>query len=218
MKKDTKNKKDYSGLLRASVYGCMEYEGILVYLPDFYLILCNIFSDKKSNWYTKMLVNSALAYLVIEKDVISEKRGPKGYLDDLFICVYILKKIRDKISTEIILNNVYGTNINKEEILDLIYHIYTKSKEHLGEKVNKILSLVGLNKFNLFDLMYLEDKNMKLINYKKKRKLIYAMLAIKTKQVFKKLNISLKNEQLKKHIKEHPEFIEIKRFMEFDKK
>lgn len=213
----TKNK-DYSELLRESVKKCDEYDGILKHLPDFYVLLCNIASDQKSDWYTKMLVNSALAYLVIEKDIIPEKGGPKGYLDDLFICAYVLKEIRDKISTEIISKNIEESGIeNKEEIFDLIYYVFSKSSEYLEERTEEILSLVGLSKFNLFDLMYLDDKSIQLTKYKKKKRLIYAMLAVKAKKVFSTMNGTSRFEHLKSHLKEHPEFVEITRFMEFDK-
>jgi uncharacterized membrane protein YkvA (DUF1232 family) len=213
----TKNK-DYSELLKASVQNCEEYDGILKHLPKLYSLLCNIASDPKSNWHTKMLVNSALAYLVIEKDIIPEKDGPKGYLDDLFICAYVLKEIRDKISTKIIIKNIEKLDVeNEEQIFDLIYTIFSKSSEYLEEKTEKILKLVGLNKFNLFDLMYIDDKSVNLTKYKKKKNLIYAMLAIKTKQAFFTMRGGLRMEHLKSHLKEHPEFIEISRFMEFNK-
>ena len=210
--------KDYSELLKESVENCNEYEGILINLPNFYSLLCNIASDSKSNWHTKMLVNSALAYLVIEKDIIPEKYGPKGYLDDLYICAYVLKEIRDKISSEIIIENIEKLGLsNKEEIFDLIYSVFSKSSEYLEEKTEKILNLVGLSKFNLFDLMYFDDRSIHLTKYKKKKKLIYAMLAVKTKQAFSSMRGGLRGEHLKSHLKEHPEFVEISRFMEFDK-
>ena len=215
--KSRKRNKDYSDILVEAVKDNDMYDGILKNLPKFYVLLCNIASYRKSNWYTKMLVNSALAYLVIEEDVIPDKKGPKGHLDDLFICTYVLKLIRDKISKDIISDNLHGTGIeNGEQAFDLIYETFSKSSFHLEERAEEILSLVGLNKFNNFDLMYQSDKNIQLTKYKKKKRLIYAMLAVKTKQVMSITHGSIRLEHLKKHIKEHPEFIEIKRFMGFN--
>jgi len=215
LSKDMKNK-NYYDYLQESVGDCDDFEGILKLLPSFYQVLCNIDSDKKSNWYTRMLVNVALSYLILENDLIPEKEKKKGYLDDIFICAYVLKEIRDKISKEIILDNL-DPNESKENFLDLIYDVLTKSSSYLDNKTNRILEFVGLNKFNLFDFLYENDKAMNLTRLKKKKRLIYAMLAVKTKQALHNSQYTRQAEYLKEHLKGHPEFVEVRRYMEFDK-
>jgi len=109
--------KNYYDILKESVQGYEGYEGILNNLPIFYKLLCKIDSDKKCPWSAKMLVHSALANLVLESDIIDDSIGPEGYLDDLFLCSYVLKEIRNRISKELITENI-NENSEKEENTD----------------------------------------------------------------------------------------------------
>jgi|GEM_PF-2049210 len=206
--------KSYFEYLKNSVESCQDYEGILAHLPGFYTILCNIARDSKCDWYTKMLINAALSYLVVENDVISEKKqGAKGYLDDLFVCSYALKQIRDNVSKEIIVSNL-GDGESKEDILEVIYEVVTKSSSYLGKKTKKILDFVGLSKFNEFDFQYNNEKMCVITRLKRQRRLIYAMLAVKTYHVLHNMISTRHTIQLREHLFEHPEFTEIKKYME----
>ncbi|MCX6113024.1 MAG: DUF1232 domain-containing protein [Proteobacteria bacterium] len=211
--------KDYYDLLKEDVKYSKEFEGILRYLPSFYKLLCNIISDKKTNWYSRILVNCALAYLVLERDVINDKEGGKGYLDDLFLCSYVLKEIRDKISKEIILNNANDLDIEEhgEKLLNLIYDIHSKTLENLGGKENEILNFVGLSRFNALDLLCSNDKLFQIRKANKKLRLLYAMNAVIIQEFFD-LKLELDHRRFKMfegYITAHPEFSEIKRYIAF---
>ena len=210
--------KNYYDLLKEAVGDSGNYDGILRYLPDFYLLLCRMACDKKSNWYAKMLVNTALAYLVLRKDRIpeNEKVGTEGYLDDLFLCAHVLKEIRDKISKETILENVEGLQMKKDTVLDSIYEVHTKSSSYLENKTTGILDYVGLTQFRLLDLMYVNDKVTEITRNKKKMKLLYAMIAVKSKTLLGKGRSGRRFENIKEHLMSHPDFPEIERYMEFD--
>ncbi|MDG6245051.1 MAG: DUF1232 domain-containing protein [Methanolobus sp.] len=197
-----------------TVYPEDYYDGVLRYLPDFYQLLCNIGSNARSNWYTKMLVNCALSYLVLEDDLIPDKEGVEGYLDDLYICAYVLKEIRDKVSKNIILEN--GGELEfSDDIFGIIYDVVNITSSHLGDKAEMILDFVGLNKFSQFDLLYEQEISKKLSSRKEKKMLLYAMLAVKTKEIFDTEIDDHTNSMLRSLIMDHPELGDINAYMEF---
>ena len=63
-------------------------------IPEFFNLLCKLTEEKVSK-ETKREIYAALAYFVLPNDVISEDvYGPAGYIDDLFVCCLVLKKIQ----------------------------------------------------------------------------------------------------------------------------
>jgi len=212
-KKEGLKNKSYYYHLKLAVDNCQDDEDILKYLPDFYQLLCNIGCNNKSQWYTKMLVNAALSYLVLEEDIIPDK-AKGGYLDDLYICAYVLKEIRDKVSMKIILDNI-GDLYFEDDIFQLIYDVVNRASDTLGDKTEKILDLVGFSKFTLFDFLYNQDMTRWLMKRKDKRRMFYAMLAVKADSILKIESNTHKMTNLQSIIKTHHEFGEIKRYMEF---
>ncbi|MHA1482246.1 MAG: YkvA family protein [Candidatus Heimdallarchaeaceae archaeon] len=213
-KKEGPKNKSYHYHLKHAVDNYQDDEDILKYLPDFYQLLCNIGCNNKSQWYTKMLVNAALSYLVLEEDIIPDKEGKDGYLDDLYICAYVLKEIRDKVSKNIILDNIGDLDF-EDDIFQLIYDVVNRASDILEDKTEKILDIVGFSKFTLFDFLYDQDKTKTLMNRKEKRRLLYAMLAVKADSKLKIESSTHQMTTLRSLIRTHHEFGEIKRYMEF---
>lgn len=213
-KKEGPKNKSYYYYLKHAVDNYQDDEDILKYLPGFYQLLCNIGCNNKSQWYTKMLVNAALSYLVLEEDIIPDKGGKDGYLDDLYICAYVLKEIRDKVSKKIILDNIGGLDF-EDDIFQLIYDVVNRASDILGDKTEKILDLVGFSKFTLFDFLYDQDMTKRLMKRKEKRRLFYAMLAVKADSILKTESRTHQMTKLRSIIRTHHEFGEIKRYMEF---
>ncbi|ABE52441.1 DUF1232 domain-containing protein [Methanococcoides burtonii] len=213
-RKEVLRNKSYYDCLKRAVDNYQDDEDILKYLPDFYQLLCNIGCNNKSQWYTKMLVNAALSYLVLEEDIITDKRSKDGYLDDLYICAYVLKEIRDKVSKNIILDNMGGLDF-EDDIFQLIYDIVNRASDILGDKTEKILDIVGFSKFTLFDFLYDQDKTKRLMMRKEKRRLLYAMLAVKANSILEIESETYQMMKLRSLIRTHHEFGEIKRYMEF---
>jgi len=213
-KKEGLKNKSYYYYLKLAVDNCQDDEDILKYLPDFYQLLCNIGCNNKSQWYTKMLVNASLSYLVLEEDIIPDKGGKDGYLDDLYICAYVLKEIRDKVSKSIILDNIEDLDF-EDDIFQLIYDVVNKASDILGDKTEKILDIVGFSKFTLFDFLYDQDMTNRLMKHKEKRRLFYAMLAVKADSIMKIESSTHQMTNLRSIIRTHHEFGEIQRYMEF---
>lgn len=214
--KDIYGDRSYYKQLQKSieVYPEHYYDGVIRYLPDFYQLLCNIGSNPRSSWYTKMLVNCALSYLVLEEDLIPDKEGVEGYIDDLYICAYVLKEIRDKVSKNIIIENANELEFN-DDIFGVIYDVVNITSSHLDGKAERILDFVGLNRFSQFDLLYEQEVSKKFSNRKEKKMLLYAMLAVKTKEIFDDEIEDHTNSMLRSLILDHPEFGDINAYMGF---
>ena len=208
--------KNYYFILKQAVKDIDDFEGILKYLPEFYKLSCNIMNDQMANWYTKMLLNCSLAYFVLENDVIPDKLRDRGYLDDLYLCAYVLKQIRDNVSKDIILNNLEGVNIEggAEAVLDLIYDVLTKCSTYLNGAEGKILNLVGLSKFNSLDLLCVKDKILKITVRKNKVKLLYSMIAVKIHD-WEGIYGHTRMKQFREYVQNNPEYEEIKRYGAF---
>jgi uncharacterized membrane protein YkvA (DUF1232 family)/predicted nucleic acid-binding Zn ribbon protein len=210
----TFKRKSYYYNLKTAVDDFGEYEDVLRYLPDFYLLICNIVQGERSSWYTKMLANAALSYLVLENDLIADEMGAEGYLDDLFLCAYVLKEIRDKVSKNIILESL-GELEYGDEIFQLIYDVVNITSHYLDIDTDKILKFVGLDKFTQLDLLYDEEVSKKIENRKEKKKVFYAMIAVKAKEILESNDDSPETFALKNMVKDHYEFAEISTYMRF---
>ena len=80
-------------------------------------------------------------YYVIPNDVIPEEvYGPYGYIDDIFVTVYVLRRIADIHGYDFIQNHWKPNN----NVKDVIEECYTNSLELLEDKVYPILSYSGL--------------------------------------------------------------------------
>ena len=119
-----------------------EYASFIDYGPALYKLLSNLlmFYGKYLSNEDKLKISAAIAYYVVPLDVIPEQiYGPYGYVDDIFISVYVLKIIIDK----------YGIEISQklwdeeEDLEEVIKECYDKSIIVL-EDTDKILEYVGL--------------------------------------------------------------------------
>jgi len=207
--------RSYYSLLKSTIKQENRNWSLLRYLPELYKLECNIVSDKKVGWYSKIIINCSLAYFVLESDVIPD-REIDGYMDDLFLATYVLKEIRDNVSKNIILDNIIGLNVpqDAEGFLSLIYDIYTQTSELLGDKCQEILKLVGLNNFNSLNILFNQKKEPKLSRLKTKRRLLYAMVAVKIKKL-KDRKRFFEHDKLVDYILRRPELSEIERCITF---
>ena len=118
------------------------YDDYIFNLPELFKLMCdllntNIDKEDKGN------VAKALGYFVAPRDVIYEEVfGPIGYIDDIFMCCYVLAEIKSKYGMEL-LEKKWTSERNLEETLNTCYN---KSSEFLeGHRLKEyILKYVGL--------------------------------------------------------------------------
>lgn len=180
--------------------------------PIFFKLLCDILNDRFTDWHTKMMISSAIAYFVLEEDVIPDHRE-NGYIDDLFITSFVLKEIRDNTPELIDENWLY-----EEDIFGTIDDVYLQTSEILGDLTYDILRKVGLHKFRSLDLEeYSGNYPQKLSKIaSEKRELLGIVVFLLNKME----NLNLKNmtvEQIKNMIQECGESDEINRLVEMSK-
>ena len=135
--------KDFYDVLRENLDSYRgEYENFIDYGPDIYELLTDLLNEKSLSSELRMKVCAALGYFVTPFDIIPEQiYGPHGYIDDIFLCSYVLTEIKNEIGV-IILDELWKGDEEFDDVLDVCYN---QSKEILGGKVNEILNYVGFN-------------------------------------------------------------------------
>ncbi len=160
-----KNFKGFYETLRETLKGEENnvYYDLIRYTPDFFRLLCKILIDKNTEWHTKLVINSALAYFVVPNDVIPEEEyGAMGYIDDIFICTYVLKLIKEEVSDKPLVDNWEG----EEDVLEIVDEIFKKSRQVVGDKSKKILAFAGLIRRDLQEEEDLDARQKELTELK----------------------------------------------------
>ncbi len=134
--------KDFYDLLRENLDSYRgEYERFIDYGPDLFKLLINILNDRDIDSHIRIKINAALAYYVAPFDIIPEQiYGPYGYIDDIYVCAYVIKDIAGELGYDYLENVWEG-----DESLEIVVNeCYNKSEEILEDKVKEVLGYVGL--------------------------------------------------------------------------
>ncbi len=121
------------------------YEGEYAYFincgPNLFNLLCDLLSQKEISREMRLEISAAIAYYVAPDDIIPEEiYGPYGYIDDIFVSVYVLRKVAKEFGYEF-LQNLWKHETDVKEVMD---DCYDNSLELLEDKVHAVLSYVGL--------------------------------------------------------------------------
>jgi uncharacterized membrane protein YkvA (DUF1232 family) len=102
----------------------------------------------ESDWKTKIYASTAMAYLINPNDIIPEtEKGDEGYLDDLYLCLLVLKDLF--YSRKDLINLV---NENELEIETNIKNKLIYCEELLGDKTESIKKISGYDSLKKFDI------------------------------------------------------------------
>lgn len=134
--------KDFYDTLIENLEG---YEGEYAYFincgPNLFNLLCDLLSQEEIDRQMRLEISAAIAYYVAPDDIIPEEiYGPYGYIDDIFVSVYVLRKVA-KILGYDFLQNLWKHETDVKEVMD---DCYDNSLELLEDKVHAVLSYVGL--------------------------------------------------------------------------
>ena len=109
--------------------------------PNLFNLLCDLLSQKEIKKDMRLEISAAIAYFVAPDDIIPEEiYGPYGYIDDIFISVYVLRKIAKEFGYDF-LQNLWKHDTDVKQVMD---DCYDNSLELLEDKVHAVLSYVGL--------------------------------------------------------------------------
>ena len=134
--------KDFYDTLVENLEG---YEGEYAYFincgPNLFNLLCDLLSQKEINRQMRLEISAAIAYYVAPDDIIPEEiYGPYGYIDDIFISVYVLRKVAKEFGYDF-LQNLWKHDTDVKKVMD---DCYDNSLDLLEDKVHEVLSYVGL--------------------------------------------------------------------------
>jgi uncharacterized membrane protein YkvA (DUF1232 family) len=123
-----------------------QYEGrhddLIYQAPAFYRLLVNTLDDPRLPRRLRGIILAAIAYFVLPVDVIPEEiEGPYGYIDDIFFCAWVGKKLAEKLGTDFLIENWDG----ESPVMPLIEDILSREPELLGNRFHEILTYVGLS-------------------------------------------------------------------------
>ena len=121
------------------------YEGEYAYFincgPNLFNLLCDLLSQKEISREMRLEISAAIAYYVAPDDIIPEEiYGPYGYIDDIFVSVYVLREVAKEFGYEF-LQDLWKHETDVKEVMD---DCYDNSLELLEDKVHAVLSYVGL--------------------------------------------------------------------------
>lgn len=116
-----------------------EYESFIDYGPQLFKLLCDLL-NADVDYSLRLPICGAIAYYVTPEDVIPENvYGPYGYIDDIYLSSYVLKKVADFHGYEFI------SRYCDEDIESIIKECETKSLEILSDdEIERIISYIGL--------------------------------------------------------------------------
>ena len=119
-----------------------EYASFIDCGPNLFKLLCDLL-DEDIDKEDRIKINAAISYYVVPMDVIPEEiYGPYGYIDDIFISVYVLKSLAEKYSYDF-LQEAWDYDNDIEEVVE---ECYEKSLSSLtDEQIEAILFYVGLD-------------------------------------------------------------------------
>jgi uncharacterized membrane protein YkvA (DUF1232 family) len=133
-------------LLKKNLDDCeVPYPDYINNFPKIFKLLLDLLKYPEITKKERLLISAAVTYAVLPNDFIPEKNlGPYGYVDDIFVCVYVLKKIEEIRGLKLLEKVWEGDN----SFVDILELSESKSKDFLTSKdsniVKKILKFVGL--------------------------------------------------------------------------
>lgn len=118
-----------------------EYASFIDHGPLLFKLLTEILNEKEIAQELRLDISAAIAYYVVPMDVIPEQiYGPYGYIDDIYITVYVIKKVAEEFGYGFLQDKWEGEG----KLEDIVNECYEKSVEVLQEKAESVLTYVGL--------------------------------------------------------------------------
>jgi uncharacterized membrane protein YkvA (DUF1232 family) len=140
---DTELKSFYEHLQEELKDYSEEFEDIIKYAPEMFRLFTNLLSDPDVRFESKRIIKAVLAYFISPNDAIPEGRiGSWGYLDDLFLCAWSLKKLEHDLGYGILTKNWRGD----DELKVVVDAIYETGRAWLEGMEETIIHEAGLSK------------------------------------------------------------------------
>jgi uncharacterized membrane protein YkvA (DUF1232 family) len=118
-----------------------EFQDLINQAPALYRLMTKLLDDPALPRDLSPLVIAAIAYFITPADIIPEEVvGPKGYVDDIFLCAFVADKVmKEAGSKEVLERNWDGT----ASILPLIREILESERKLIGDAKERIMQYIG---------------------------------------------------------------------------
>ena len=104
----------------------------LLLVPDVFILLWRLTTDRRVSGKDKVLLGSALAYFILPFDLMPEALlGPLGYMDDLIFGVYVLNKMLTNTDVAVLREHWSG----RQDVLDMIQSVLNAADSLVGDKI-----------------------------------------------------------------------------------
>lgn len=125
--------------VRTSIHEFTQKKGVvgktaefLMLVPDIFMLLWRLTTDRRVAGKDKVLLGSALAYFILPLDFIPEAIvGPVGYLDDLVFAVFVLNKLLSSADPEVLREHWSGSG----DVLETIQKVLNAADSLVGTNV-----------------------------------------------------------------------------------
>ncbi|MTI67158.1 MAG: DUF1232 domain-containing protein [Firmicutes bacterium] len=136
-------RKDIDKFLKSKKGKKYEYGEYLLIVPDMFYLLCRLIMDKEIPKTYKAMLLSTIAYFILVVDFFPEAFiGPPGFIDDLALAAFVLNRVINKTSNEIIEKYWIGD----KKLLPTIKSILKVSDDILGSGLMKKLKKLSKRK------------------------------------------------------------------------
>lgn len=132
---------DYLDTLRKKVAGYEgEYEELMRAAPDMLQLMDSLLKYDGLSQEQKLQVKVAVDYFISPEDVMSEQiYGYMGYMDDLFLASFTLKKVIEDVPVAVLEGLWKGDG----DLVSVVDEVYGVSSGLLGSKVDEVLERAG---------------------------------------------------------------------------
>ncbi|PYQ53525.1 MAG: hypothetical protein DMF59_01540 [Acidobacteria bacterium] len=104
----------------------------LLLVPDVFILLWRLTTDRRVSGKNKVLLGSAVAYFILPFDLMPEALlGPLGYMDDLIFGVYVLNKMLTNTDVAVLREHWSG----RQDVLDMIQSVLNAADSLVGDKI-----------------------------------------------------------------------------------
>ena len=121
------------------------YSQILKFAPDFFDLIVKLYKKDMPYPYREM-ISSTISYFVLPDDILPEDTlGPFGYLDDIYLCSYVIKKFKENKNLAKIVEELWTQPQNVFVISDhIIEELESAEEPDLKEAISSILMFTGI--------------------------------------------------------------------------
>ncbi len=120
-----------------------EYKVLINHSPEIYQLLSEILDSNKLHRDHRALISSTIAYFILPRDIYPEETyGAKGYIDDIYLCLYALNIIKTHHGLSFLQKWWKGSPKLLSQLLNKEYPALENELNHI---LPKMLHYVGIN-------------------------------------------------------------------------